>query len=173
MTIPLCAVVQVGVNGESPTCGGSQPDTPPPMVGCTPTHLDDTFWTSVPGFFFWIPGPNIWARTGTAPATSPSLLAIGGWNVNTFRPTTMRLTFRVEEHVGNAFPASIDFFLDDTDAVQLGSTNTIVTEIGTHTIEIALDYSSSLPGAGIEALLVNTDMYIGGPAITCIQFLGA
>lgn len=174
MTIPLCTVVQVGVNGESPICGGSSPDeVPPPLFTCDETHFDDTFWDS--DWFFFNVGFNRWDCFGMPGGTTRSLTSDPtlGWNVNTFRPANMRVTLEVVE-TGNplsSYPVSIDMFLDDTDEVQLGSTVTIIDGPGFFTINIELDYTSSMASAGIGAFMINTDTYIGGPNIICIEFI--
>lgn len=136
-------------------------------LSCTPNNFDNTFWTPN-NDAFW--NGQFWDHHGTG--TFWELDPLGGWNLNTFRPTSMIINFGLG--VFSNVPIAIDVFLDDTDGVLLGNVFNVFTEPNTFvTLEMTLDYSGSAGTAGIGTLTIDPDFYTNdGPEIRCIQFVG-
>ena len=144
----------------------------PEACDCTATHLDNTFWSSS-GQIFWNSGTQEWVGAGTTLPDGYALNAIGGWNVNTFRPTLLKMCIYPGVNPFNSLPSSVDIFVDDTDGFLLGTNFIVLLAEGAEnvvTIEVPLDWAGSDPSAGIGQIQVDPDMYMSGPFITCIEF---
>lgn len=145
--------------------------TPPDACTCTPTHLDDTFWSGTD--IDWVSAANEWRTPGLTVPSGYILTAVNGWNVNTFRPTVLELCMYPPVAISNQFPNTVSVFVDDTDGALLGTAQTVFTDEGIDeivTVTVTLNWSGSATGAGIGTIHVDPAFYLEGPSITCIEF---
>ena len=162
MSLPLCLVVDVGVNGESPICG----EAPIEPSLCIPTHLDDTFWLGESGWE-WNAGLNRWDMSEID--SSVFLTPIGGWNTPTFRPTKAFVTLIAPD--ASIFPITSDIIILVTGFDLIGSEEAIFENaFSVVTLEIDLDWTEVVPESSILRLTASNDIYMQGPYITCLGF---
>lgn len=143
----------------------------PPSVVCVSTHLDVSLWTAED--FTWS-GVD-WNRNDTlSGATSTLGPPKGGWNSSSNRPDTLTLGINIDHNSGMTFPTTIVVAMLDTDLVELGTANIVLTSglVGAYTVEVALDYSGSAGSAGVGQIDLTPNMYSDGPRITCIELSG-
>lgn len=158
MVVPLCTVVKVGVNGESPECGGSS--TPPPPGPECLDATDNTFWDG--DGYVWVPGSSHWEGS-----SGGDLEAIGTW-AQGFRPTTAKILLNSGPQA-SGFLTSNDLYIFDSSFNLIGSVTgfsfpAYETDLE---LEINLDFSSAGDIDGIE---IGSFLYNIGPLIKRIEF---
>lgn len=146
---------------------------------CISTHLDDTFWDDTPrgfGFFKWNSIDQKWEGTSQE-FVDPCVLGppIGGWNVPSYRPTSVTLSFLAEVAVAEPFPVypiTEILTIYDTDGVELGADSITYTAPNqTKLLTLDMDWAGSAGSAGVGNIISTSSVYVWVKDITCIQFI--
>lgn len=135
---------------------------------CISSHLDDTFWDIDVGSLVWT-GVR-WQHT--VQVGYFSFDAIGGWNINTFRPTRILVTLTTPDVAPEDIPLSANFSIQTAGhllAQEIGIQWTSVNQ--TVILDLPMDWGPVPGGEFITRWVLDTDLYALGPYVECIQFV--
>jgi len=134
-----------------------------PEFVCESLYFAPPQWSSIDSYAY---ANSKWSAIGSR--ENGILVANTSWSNSGFQPTNILVTLSAASALPEEFPFSVDVTPREFTGQPMGTSFAVFNDASdTATLNISLSYSQ--PSRYIADLLIQTDIYVNGPEIICID----